>query len=357
MKISISEETKSKVKQLSFSEHGSSFVPVSFADYEIINPTISQKIPPISLWFIVESTLYEYLTPSNFTQPNYTRVLNLCLKSPSFKLFIRSADNISFLRFVEECKKAKYNSKPQEEKIASDSISTLKNKVKEVFATISSDLQLKSESMEYGKEAVKEVINTISQQPKLAELLVKVLSVDGNYITHSTAVTIIASALANKLKLPDQHIKALALGALFHDVGLFKIPSRLANCIAQLSGDELEIYQAHTIYGQEMLDDLTYAGVKVPSEIEVIALQHHEKFNGCGYPNHKRGRQEEEGPSGIHLFARIVSLADSYHEQIEKCKKDNEKISSAEVLMKLSKKDGCFDPVIFSKLKEISLGV
>jgi HD-GYP domain-containing protein (c-di-GMP phosphodiesterase class II) len=357
-KVTISEETRSKVNHVSFSEKGSSYIPVSLSDFESISPTEPTLPLPISIWFVVEGTLYEFLTPKTFNQNTYGQVLRLALKNPTFKLYVRSQDNPALLRYVEECKALRFKGKSKDEIRALETISTIKDKVRQALSTVATNVQLTPEAFAFSKQIATEVFDSIVQQPKLTEILFKMMEIDSTYIAHTSAVAMISSALGNKLKLPEQHIKTLTLAAILHDIGLFKVPSKLVQNHHSLAGDELIIYHSHTAYGQEMLDDLLHAGTKISLEVEVVALQHHEKFNGTGYPNRKRGRQEEEGPTGIHPFARIVAVADSYHELVEKHKKEGGNISAAEILARLSKKDGSFDPVILAKMREIiTLGV
>jgi HD-GYP domain-containing protein (c-di-GMP phosphodiesterase class II) len=69
--------------------------------------------------------------------------------------------------------------------------------------------------------------------------------------------------------------------------------------------------KSHTTLGYEELMQAIEKGAPIDEEIAIVALEHHEKFCGGGYPTGKCGRLEEKA-DGIHYLARIVSIADVY---------------------------------------------
>lgn len=101
----------------------------------------------------------------------------------------------------------------------------------------------------------------------------------------------------NRNMLPD-----LGLGAMLHDLGKEEVPQRIINKSGELSDEEWEKMEAHPTEGFEKLrtiNNLINAPVRVP------AHQHHEKYDGSGYPRGLEG-------SDIHLFGRILAPADVY---------------------------------------------
>ena len=117
---------------------------------------------------------------------------------------------------------------------------------------------------------------------------------------HIRRVNEYAKFIATELGMESTFIKEIANSAQMHDVGKIYVD----NAILQKKGplDENEFYEMkqHTVYGERIVGASDY--LKMASE---IALNHHEKFDGSGYPNHKVGEE-------IPLSARIVSLADVY---------------------------------------------
>jgi len=111
-----------------------------------------------------------------------------------------------------------------------------------------------------------------------------------------------ARLIAEQLGLSTHECEAIELAAPMHDIGKIGIPDEILRKPGRLSHCEFEIMKKHTQIGYEILKDS-------PSEFlqmgAVIALSHHERFNGTGYP-HRLGGQD------IPLAARIVSVADAY---------------------------------------------
>jgi len=89
---------------------------------------------------------------------------------------------------------------------------------------------------------------------------------------------------------------------LLHDVGKMLIPEAILNKAGKLTAEEFAMMQKHTVYGYEILK----ATVGVTHRQALVALQHHERINGSGYPS---GIKKDD----IDLFSRIVSVADVFH--------------------------------------------
>ena len=352
MAITISDETKKRVKQLPFQGNSSNFTPVALVDLELIKPLDDVRFNglPTSIWFAHSDVLYEFLTVDAFTATNHKRLLTLANKHANFKLFVLSQDNLKFLRYVEERRLGSSTGKNAGEQFFEETVTDLRRKAESILSSIS-DMKITQEVVATNKQIILQTVESAIKEKKMVSLLARMLTMDGSYLNHAIAVSLISTALARHCGFADSMLANIAQAAFFHDIGMFKIPSKLLNN-PDLSGDELEIIKAHTVYGQEMVDDLGHNGLRIPTETEIVCMQHHEKFNGHGYPNRKRGRQEEEGPSGIHVYARIISIADGYCELVEKSRKDI-KITQAEILARMFKQDGSYDPILLSKFKEI----
>lgn len=113
-----------------------------------------------------------------------------------------------------------------------------------------------------------------------------------------------SEVLAKGLKLPRETIKEIKMFASLHDVGKVVVPKEILNKSGKLTEEEFEIIKIHTIKGAEIIDNLKNIS-KNPNLAVNIALYHHEKWNGSGYPEGLIGEE-------IPLEARIVALADVY---------------------------------------------
>ena len=108
--------------------------------------------------------------------------------------------------------------------------------------------------------------------------------------------------IAEQLGLPQADCEAIELAAPMHDIGKIGIADEILRKPGRLTHDEFEIMKTHTIIGHEIIKDSPSKYLQMGA---VIALSHHEKFNGTGYP-------DKLGGTDIPLPARIVSVADAY---------------------------------------------
>lgn len=117
---------------------------------------------------------------------------------------------------------------------------------------------------------------------------------------HSTRVAEYSVILARRLGWDEERIDSIRYKALLHDVGKIGIPDRVLNKADRLTDAEFEIIKSHTIIGSEILQ-----GVSSLSEMNVVARNHHERYDGKGYPDKKSGEDISEE-------ARLVCIVDAY---------------------------------------------
>ena len=108
--------------------------------------------------------------------------------------------------------------------------------------------------------------------------------------------------IAEELGLTEQQCDDLEHAAQMHDIGKIGIPDNVLLKPGKLDKDEWEIMQSHTTIGYEILSESQSKYMQMGA---IIALNHHERFDGQGYPNKLKG-------SDIPLIARIVSVADVF---------------------------------------------
>lgn len=121
----------------------------------------------------------------------------------------------------------------------------------------------------------------------------------------SVNTAILSTLIAMELRMPNHKILQVTTGALLHDIGMLKLPKDIVEKKGGLSETELSRIQAHPLYAYKMIcKELLY-----PEEVGVIALQHHERWDGEGYPRRLAGE-------AIDLGARIVSVADAFEAMV-----------------------------------------
>lgn len=146
-----------------------------------------------------------------------------------------------------------------------------------------------------------ELLNDILSQKDIMVNLVDIKSADNYTYEHCLSVSIFSIILGIELGLKNEHLKYLAIGSLLHDIGKTLTPSKILNKNGKLTTQEFKIMKKHTLDGYEYLK----ASNKIPSPARIIALQHHEKIDGSGYP---KGLKKEQ----IYFLAKIVSICDVY---------------------------------------------
>ena len=118
---------------------------------------------------------------------------------------------------------------------------------------------------------------------------------------HSERVAILSGILAKWMHFNWQEIKNVVTAAFLHDVGKTKMPDRLINRDPEnLTEEDYKTYQQHCEDGADLLKSAGFSDV-----IQKVALCHHEKMNGSGFP---KGLSNDK----IHPYARIVAVADTY---------------------------------------------
>ena len=108
--------------------------------------------------------------------------------------------------------------------------------------------------------------------------------------------------LAKLLNLPEKDIDLVYIASTMHDVGKLAIPDAILNKPGKLTPDEFEIIKTHTTSGYEMLKKSSRPVMQMAS---IMALQHHEKFDGTGYPQGLKGE-------AIDITGRITAIADVF---------------------------------------------
>lgn len=115
---------------------------------------------------------------------------------------------------------------------------------------------------------------------------------------HQQRVAELAMAIAKVMGLSDHQIHGIRLAGIVHDIGKIQTPAEILTRPVRLSQEEYALIKMHAQNGYEIL-----RGVDFPWPIAQVALQHHERMDGSGYPQGLKGEQ-------IILEARIIAVAD-----------------------------------------------
>jgi two-component system response regulator RpfG len=148
--------------------------------------------------------------------------------------------------------------------------------------------------------------------------------------------------IAEQLGFSKEDAEVIEMAAPMHDIGKIGIRDEILLKPGKLTAEEFEIMKTHALIGHEILKDSPSKFLQMGS---IIALSHHEKFDGTGYPH---GKQGEEIP----IEARIVAVADVYDALVsERPYKHAWSVETALEYME-RQRGKHFDPVVLDAFKE-----
>jgi putative nucleotidyltransferase with HDIG domain len=148
-------------------------------------------------------------------------------------------------------------------------------------------------------------------------------------------VSILAMATGFALGFGKEKLTPLGVGGLLHDIGMVRVPSYIIEKEGALTPDEYNRVKTHTVYGYRVV--LNEIGFE--NEIADIVMQHHEMYDGSGYPRKLKGK-------GISEYARIVAVCDVFAAMIKKRSYREEQLSYYAMKNILSGTNRKYDPDI-----------
>ncbi len=151
------------------------------------------------------------------------------------------------------------------------------------------------------KSLARDIVDEILSNRQTMINIIDLRNYDDYTYNHSLNVTVLSVVLATELKMNRDTIYELAVGALVHDTGKMFIHKDILNKPGKLTPDEFAQIKKHSELGFKYLCD----NLDIPGSSKIAALQHHEQYDGNGYPSGLAG-------NAIHLFGRIISVADVY---------------------------------------------
>ena len=148
---------------------------------------------------------------------------------------------------------------------------------------------------------INEIMDELLNNRRLMVNLTDIRSSDDYVFGHSVNVCVLSLITGIALGYDRRKLTNLAMGAMFHDIGKIKVPKEILNKPGKLTKEEFETIKKHSQWGFEILK----ANPNISITSTVAVYQHHERYNGQGYPQGLEGRQ-------IHEFAAIIGIVDMY---------------------------------------------
>lgn len=159
---------------------------------------------------------------------------------------------------------------------------------------------------------------------------------------HAVMAMVLSLAIGIKLKMTDEQLFELGIGALLHDIGTAFLPENILNRPGKLTDEEFNIVKGHVKKGYEYLMN----NYSLSSAASMGAMQHHESYDGTGYPDGLRKKN-------ISVYGRIIAVTDVYDALVSKraFRAAMYPMQAIETVQNLS--DRKFDPEIVNTLSDI----
>lgn len=150
------------------------------------------------------------------------------------------------------------------------------------------------------KNISKRIVEDVSSNRNILINLVDIKNINTYTYQHSLNVAILSLILGIELKLSQKELYPLFFGALMHDIGKAFLPKKLFSK-ELLTQEETALLQTHPQKGYDYLKEHSV----IHSQSRVVVLQHHEHYDGSGYPRGTFG-------TALHKFSQIVAIANVY---------------------------------------------
>jgi HD-GYP domain-containing protein (c-di-GMP phosphodiesterase class II) len=174
------------------------------------------------------------------------------------------------------------------------------------------------------------------------EALANALEANDEYTSsHARWITDLSLKVGSGLGLDLRSLKRLELGALFHDIGKIGIPQAILSKPGPLTDEERLIVEKHPELGERII-----APIDRLEEVRPIVRHCHERYDGEGYPDRKRGEE-------IPIESRIILVCDAYHAMTTD-RPYRKRLPKEEALRRLDEGAGTqFDPDVVAVCKRI----
>nr|BDT29130.1 HD domain-containing protein [Bacteriovorax sp. HI3] len=185
---------------------------------------------------------------------------------------------------------------------AYNKVNVLKN-VTEKYIEEAFTVGIKPQVIEQGKEVCENVFQLVESQSDLYNVLRSYQNFDPTAYSHAFLVTLYTTAIIKQFEWQSKAtIETAAMACMFHDIGKTKLPPEFVGLSTKdMTPEQFEVYKKHPELGFEIVENIR----TLNNSVKQIILQHHEAFDGTGFPFGKKG-------SKVLTLANIVCLADDF---------------------------------------------
>ncbi|TDR79968.1 HD-GYP domain-containing protein [Paludibacterium purpuratum] len=178
----------------------------------------------------------------------------------------------------------------------------LRARATRIIRSVMQDAKMgKAINLEEVNQLVGEIIESILRNDSALMLLLRVRAQNDYTLVHSVAVSAMMVTFCYALNCDRATLHQAGVGGLLHDIGKVRVPVEILNKPGRYTEYEYDVMKRHPKHGLEILQMLE----GIPHEALDVALNHHERLDGSGYP-HGQGRET------ISRMARMAAIADVY---------------------------------------------
>lgn len=214
-------------------------------------------------------------------------------------LFFLKKDRAAFISYQNDLAKESLKKSPGESSKVITAMKSTTDKYLEEILTVGIQPNL----IEEGKSICQNMYDAAVADVTLKKFVNDLEQFNPAVMSHSFLVSFFSALICKDLDwVGPKTIQTLALGALFHDLGVLQLPPEIQEMDTSLmNAEQKAIYETHPLLGADALKNIPGMNIGVVQ----IVLQHHEHVNGSGYPAKLTGNK-------IYPMAKIVSLADGF---------------------------------------------
>jgi HD-GYP domain-containing protein (c-di-GMP phosphodiesterase class II) len=213
-------------------------------------------------------------------------------------------------------------------------------KLHEIFSDIAAGNRVDARSINM---IIGQLLRTVREEPENIIGYILGGAVKGrNFAKSSVNTAILSYLITAEFKAPNHKILQIVTGALLHDVGMFRLPREILHKQGGLTEEELKYMQTHPLASYKIVcKELLY-----PEAVGQVVMQHHERWDGTGYPRGLEGIKIDPG-------ARIVSVADAFEAMVSKKSYRNSMIGYQAMKNLLADNSRRFDPHVLKAFIKI----
>lgn len=304
-----------------------------------------------SVWIKGSKEIIEFVTPNLLAESvkkKIGEVLKMAAKTQSItQLLIQKNEQNKFFKHLDRVRK---------EKIAKLALSDDEKELTACFHSLTKCAgHIKSfidpHIAAQAEQVAISVVESVCKVPTVFSYLTKLLAFNPSLYEHATFVGLLATAIAQKIGLSFENSRIIPLGCMYMDIGLTRldIPDLFTK---PLNPESTKRFERHPIVGIDILNEIEAEGIAIPDGVFQITLQHHEKFNGQGFPNNKKGRKGNTNPHGINIYALIVGIADKFVSYFNPLNA-HAKFTELQAIRSINRLADDFDPAVLKVFNEL----